>query len=74
MFQSDKENNQADIGSTNLRMNTKQAANYLGVSASYLEKRRLDGDGPEYLKIGRRVIYEKLSLDKFSEKCKRQSR
>ncbi len=35
-----------------------EAATLLGVSKSFLDKRRLDGTGPRYLKLGRRVVYD----------------
>jgi predicted DNA-binding transcriptional regulator AlpA len=34
-----------------------EAANFLGLSASWLAKLRLSGEGPLYLKVGRRVRY-----------------
>ena len=49
-------------------LNTAQAAAYLGLSESYLEKARVnltDLPGPEFRKIGRRVIYLRESLDSY---------
>ena len=40
-----------------------EAAEYLGISVSTLSKRRVDGDGPKYLKLGRRVVYDTRDLD-----------
>jgi predicted DNA-binding transcriptional regulator AlpA len=40
-----------------------QAAEYLKVSASNLNKRRVAGTGPRYSKLGRRVIYRRTDLD-----------
>ena len=37
---------------------TKEAAEYLGFSKSTLEKLRLTGDGPTFIKRGRAVIYD----------------
>ena len=45
----------------NLR--TKEAANYTGLSSSLLEKLRVFGGGPAYLKIGRAVVYNTADLD-----------
>jgi predicted DNA-binding transcriptional regulator AlpA len=42
-----------------------QAAKILSVSTSYLAKSRVDGDGPEFVKIGRAVRYPESSLRKF---------
>lgn len=55
------------------RMNTEQAAHYLGLSPRTLEKLRLTGGGPSYLKPGRRVIYERLELDRWIEATRRRS-
>lgn len=54
-------------------MNTATAAEYLGVSRSFLEKRRVSGDGPKYRKFGRVVRYSKEDLDDFSASMKRGS-
>jgi len=43
-------------------LRTSDAAKRLGVSASYLEKRRHLGDGPEYVKLGRVVAYREDDL------------
>lgn len=51
----------------NLRMNAKEAANYVGLHYSTLAKMRMEGDGPAYLKLGRKVVYEKLTLDKWMD-------
>lgn len=47
------------------RLDTVQAAFYIhpGFSPRTLEKYRLTGDGPKYLKLGRRVYYRKADLD-----------
>ena len=44
-------------------LNTREAAAYLGVSTSLLEKMRVRGDGPQYAKLGARVIYTREDLD-----------
>lgn len=46
-------------------MKTDEAAAYLGVSNSLLEKLRVRGDGPAYAKVGARVIYLREDLDTF---------
>ena len=55
------------------RMHRKQAAVYLGLSLSWLDKARLRGDGPPYLKIGGRVVYDSADLDGFLAHCRHQS-
>ncbi|MBL0407531.1 helix-turn-helix domain-containing protein [Microvirga aerilata] len=40
-------------------LNTREAASYLKVSASLLNKLRLTGGGPPYMKLGpKRVVYD----------------
>jgi predicted DNA-binding transcriptional regulator AlpA len=39
-------------------LSVRQAAAFLNLSASTLNKWRLSGDSPPYLKIGRRVLYD----------------
>ncbi len=34
----------------------------LGISASWLAKRRMDGDGPAYVRIGRSIRYSETAL------------
>lgn len=53
-------------------MRTSQAAEYLDVSESLLEKFRVFGGGPRYAKVGRSVIYRRAALDEWlvaSEVC-----
>jgi len=55
---------------TNLNsgLNSDEAAAYLGVSSSYVNKLRCVGGGPRYAKIGRRVTYRVSDLDAWREK------
>ena len=46
--------------------NTRGAAAHLACSASYLEKCRVTGAGPKYIKIGRAVRYKLDDLDAFA--------
>ena len=55
------------------KLRTREAAAYLGVSASFLEKLRVTGGGCVYAKIGRVVIYSKSDLDSYAESRKRCS-
>jgi hypothetical protein len=41
----------------------RDAARYLGVSISYLNKARLRGDGPPFFRYGARVLYDLDALD-----------
>lgn len=40
-----------------------QAAQYVGLSKSFLDKARCNGDGPAYSKLGSTVIYSTDDLD-----------
>ena len=53
-------------------MDTKAAADYLGLSPSTLNRMRVTGDGPRYSKLGRRVIYDVRDLDSWIEARKRR--
>lgn len=46
-------------------MNTVDAANYIGMSASWLNKTRMHGNGPAYIKMGGSVKYLKSDLDSW---------
>jgi predicted DNA-binding transcriptional regulator AlpA len=48
-----------------LLLTPEQAAKILNVSTSWLAKSRVDGDGPEFVKIGRAVRYLESSLRNF---------
>ena len=45
------------------KMTTAEAATYIAKSASWLNKTRMSGTGPVYLKIGGAVRYLKSDLD-----------
>lgn len=44
-------------------LNTKSASALLGVSKSYLDKKRVAGGGPKFFKVGRRVLYDRRDLE-----------
>ena len=52
---------------------TSAAAEYLGVSKSFLDKSRVFGNGPAYFKAGAKVLYEVEDLDSWKAKRKRRS-
>ena len=54
-------------------LNTKQAAHYVGLSESLLEKRRCIGDGPTYSQIGKAVRYLPSDLDAWMQANRRTS-
>lgn len=49
-----------------------ETAWYLSLSKSWLDKKRLSGGGPPYLKLGRRVVYDVADLDAWAASYKRQ--
>lgn len=55
------------------RLTVDGAAAYLGMSVSYLNQARLTGRGPVYLKIGRKVFYDRSDLDAFLGDCRQRS-
>ena len=46
-------------------MNVKQAAEYLGLAVSTLNKWRCHGGGPVYIKLGRAVRYRQEDLESY---------
>ncbi len=59
---------------TNRILRTPEAAAYCGLSASTFEKLRLTGDGPEFLRLGRRAVgYDRDSLDAWLDSRRRRS-
>jgi predicted DNA-binding transcriptional regulator AlpA len=54
-------------------LNVTEAAQRLGVSVSFLNKARLSGEGPIFIKIGTRVTYDPADLSVWLEARKRQS-
>jgi len=55
------------------KLNSPEAAEYPGISVSTLSKRRVDGDGPKYLKLGRRVVYDTRDPDGWLDTRRRAS-
>ena len=53
--------------------NAHEAAGYLGLSTSTLAKLRLTGEGPRYINLGRRVLYDVADLDAWVATRKRTS-
>ena len=54
-------------------ISTVDAASYLGVSYSWLTKLRIFGGGPNFLKLGSRVLYRHIELDEWATTHLRQS-
>ncbi len=55
-------------------LRTPDAASYIGLAVSTLEKMRLTGTGPEFLRLGLRAVgYRRESLDAWLQECARRS-
>ncbi len=50
-------------------LTTKQAADILGLKPNTLEIWRIHRRGPNFKKIGRRVLYDPADLELFSQHC-----
>jgi hypothetical protein len=49
------------------------AAAYLHLGERTLERWRVTGTGPEYVKVGKKVFYTEAGLAAYIERCRRQS-
>lgn len=60
---------------TDARLDTEQAAAYLGpnISPKTLQNWRWQGRGPRFLKVGGKVFYRQSDLERFLERCERAS-
>ena len=54
-------------------LKTPAAALYIGVSEAWLEKKRVTGGGPVYIKNSRLVTYRRSSLDDYMSARERRS-
>ena len=50
-----------------------EAASFLGLSKSTLDKLRISGGGPTYLQLGRRVLYDVADLEAWLSSRRRSS-
>jgi hypothetical protein len=55
------------------KLSVQEAARYYNVSKGWLDKRRVTGDGPRYMKIGRRVLYDVRDLEEWALSKRRQN-
>lgn len=51
------------------RLDSTQAAAYLGKSKSWLDRARSEGRGPKYRRVGSRVEYTQAALDEYLRNC-----
>lgn len=57
----------------NRRLRTPDAAQYVGLSQSTMEKARLSGTGPRYSKLGKAVVYAIDDLEAWTRAGLRSS-
>lgn len=55
------------------KLRTAEAAEYLTIGASTLEKLRAAGGGPPYCKVGKSVVYDPADLDAWLSGSRRTS-
>lgn len=55
------------------KLETEPAAEYVGSKKKTLEKLRVVGGGPAYIKHGRRVVYQVSDLDAWIDQHRRTS-
>lgn len=54
-------------------LRTREAADYIGLSPSTLEKKRLSGDGPRFVRLGGRAVgYDLRDLDEWLDAQRRR--
>ena len=54
-------------------LSAKEAAEYCGLGFSTMAKLRLSGGGPEFSKVGEKVLYHRDNLDKWLHSKSRTS-
>ena len=57
----------------NRYLNSRQAADHLGLSTRTLDRFRVSGDGPVFLRFGGRVRYLREDLDAWAQTRRRKS-
>ena len=73
MPKTDKANGQTNTVAGARVMTTGEAATVLGLSASYLNKMRVTGCGPVFLKLSRAVRYTQADLDAWISRRRHSS-
>jgi excisionase family DNA binding protein len=61
------------VHSLRKKLDTVEAAKYIGLGKSTLDKLRVAGGGPAFHKVGARVIYDPTDLDAWLAQYKRTS-
>jgi hypothetical protein len=55
------------------RLSVRQAAEYIPLAVGTLNKLRVTGEGPTFIKLGAKVLYDTVDLDAWVNARKRQS-
>jgi Helix-turn-helix domain len=55
------------------RLTVTEAATYVRLAKSTLDHKRTAGDGPRFSKVGRKIIYDTVDLDRWLDSLKRNS-
>jgi excisionase family DNA binding protein len=55
------------------RLTIKEAAQYLRLAYSTLNRLRVKGGGPRYMRLGGKILYDLADLDAWTESNKRES-
>ena len=53
-------------------LTVREAAGFLRISKSFLDKSRVYGNGPSYAKLGTRVIYSQKDLEDWAASTRRR--
>jgi hypothetical protein len=54
------------------KLSVQEAADFLNLSVSFLNKKRLDGSGPPFLRLGlRRIVYDIHDLERWAAQGRR---
>ena len=52
------------------KLTTREAAAYVGIKKSTLQKYRTEGTGPRFIKLGKVVSYDQIDCDRWIEEHK----
>ena len=55
------------------KLSVREAAAFLGLSKSTMDKLRCTGGGPVYLRLGRRVLYNHADLEAWAQQGRRSN-
>ena len=61
------------VGERLALLSVDKAASYTGLSAAYLNKLRVTGGGPIYMRLGKRVLYRISDIDSWLDSKRRIS-